>query len=86
MFCRILFSIFIVFLSGNFLFSQQDDIEKKLGFAMDWYNIEGQITKGAVIRNIANVQDKQKWPEFYKWLKEHLEAMHRVISPIAKKL
>lgn len=67
-------------------YAQKDRIEQQLGFTLEWYEKEGQILRGAVIRNTVDVNDKTKWPQYYEWLKEHLEKMHTVLSPIAKQL
>lgn len=68
------------------LYSQKNDIEEKLGFEMEWYEKEGQVTKGAVIRKSVDVKNKKLWMEFYIWLKDHIEKIHTVISPIVKDL
>ncbi len=68
------------------LMAQKESIENRLGFNLEWYEVENQISKGALIRKTVDVTDKTKWPEYYIWLKDHLEKMHTVLSPIAKQL
>lgn len=70
----------------NQLYVQREDIEKQLGFDLEWYVKDGQTARGAVIRNTVDVRDKSQWLRYYQWLKEHLEKMHTVIAPLAKQL
>ena len=64
--------------------SQKSDIEKALGFPLFWHNPENKHMCRIYARKDINFVDEKNWPECFKWLKEHLEAMHKVFAPIIK--
>ena len=66
--------------------SQKSDIEKALGFPLFWHNPENKHMCRIYARKDINFVDEKNWPECFKWLKEHLEAMHKVLAPIIKAL
>ncbi|MFN4023215.1 MAG: DUF4268 domain-containing protein [Hyphomonas sp.] len=69
------------------LVDQKLDIEQKLGFALDWRELPGR--KGCRIivdKSISDPLDEQNWPEFFAWLQEKLEAIHRVFRPRLREL
>ena len=68
------------------LYAQKESIENQLGFKLECYEKKGQTARGAAVRSTVDVYNKAKWPEYYQWLKDHLEKMHTVLSPIAKQL
>jgi hypothetical protein len=65
---------------------QKDQIEKALGFPLKWYNPEGKNMCRAYVRKDANFLDTTLWPEQFEWLKNKLEALHKVFSPLIKSL
>ena len=67
-----------------FLEKQKEHIEKALGMKLVWRNPENKHMCRISARKEINFVDEKNWPECFKWLKEHLEAMHKTLAPIIK--
>ena len=63
---------------------QKENIEKALGVKLAWHNPENKHMCRISARKDINFVDEKNWPECFKWLKENLEAMHKVFAPIIK--
>ena len=63
---------------------QKEPIEKALGIKLAWHNPENKHMCRISARKDINFVDEKNWPECFKWLKENLEAMHKVFAPIIK--
>jgi hypothetical protein len=63
---------------------QKESIEKALGIKLAWHNPENKHMCRISARKDINFVDEKNWPECFKWLKENLEAMHKVFAPIIK--
>lgn len=62
---------------------EKEEIEKELGFALDWMDMEGK--QGAKLRVVADMEDvydiynESNWENLNVWFSDHLEAMIRVM-------
>lgn len=65
---------------------QKDAIEESLGFALTWHNPEDKNICKLYSRQDADWLDEARWPAHFAWLKQRLEIMHRVFSPIMKQV
>lgn len=66
----------------HFLHQHKDDIEQKLGFALEWLELPDKKASRIVCdKHIEDLTDKATWPEVYAWLKETAEALARVFQP-----
>ena len=71
----------------HLLAAQEDEIERDLGFALDWEELpEGQDSRTSICLNDADPEDVADWPRQHQWLATHLNEMHRVLSPRVKAL
>lgn len=61
-------------------------IESELGFPLIWHNPEGKNMCRIFAQKDANFLDEDLWPVQFAWLREKLEAMHKVFAPIVKTL
>lgn len=63
------------------LFKFKNDIEKELGFKLNWYR---QDDKKSSCINISydglNFEDKNNWPEYHEWMLEKLEQFDKVFK------
>ena len=70
----------------HLLYNQKEEIETELGFALEWQeNPEGKQSY-ITLRKSINSLDQDEWQGQHKWLMEHLEKLHQVLSPRIKKL
>lgn len=65
---------------------QREAIESALGFTLTWYNSDRKASCRIYAQQNADWQNEQLWPQQFEWLKQRLETMHRVLSPIVKNL
>ena len=65
---------------------QKDTIEKALGFPLTWHNPENKAMCKLYTRQDADFLNQQLWPQHFEWLRQRLEIMHKVFSPIMKNL
>ena len=66
--------------------SRKKEIESKLGFSLIWYNPPNKAMSKIFARVDANFLNEKEWLEQFKWLKQNLEIMHKVFSPLIKAL
>jgi Domain of unknown function (DUF4268) len=64
----------------------KDAIERNLGFPLVWRNPENKAMCRIYSRLDGDFADEQQWPTQFQWLRERLEAMHRVFAPRVKTL
>lgn len=60
--------------------AQKSAIEGEMGELFLWHNPPDKRTCRIYVRKPVTLADRDKWPEYYAWLLEKLEAMHRVFS------
>jgi hypothetical protein len=66
--------------------SQKATLEEALGEPLTWHNPSGKKSARAYLRRIANLEDRADWRNQHVWLREKLEKMNRVFSPVVKGL
>jgi hypothetical protein len=65
---------------------QKDTIEQALGFPLTWRNPEKKAMCRLYTRQNADFLNDQLWPQQFEWLRQRLETMHKVFSPIVRNL
>jgi len=60
--------------------------ESKLGFPLTWHNPEGKTMCRIYVRQDADFTNQNLWPVQFAWLREKLEAMHKVFNPAVRGL
>jgi hypothetical protein len=68
------------------LFAQKDDIERKIGQPLQWYNPENKKVARIYAKQATDFLDRAKWPGQFEWLLKNLETFHRVFGPLVKTL
>jgi Domain of unknown function (DUF4268) len=74
---------------GHFraLARDKEAIERELGFPLEWREVRGSKSSQMAIRlNAADPTNESEWDRQMRWLREHLEALHRVFAPRIKNL
>lgn len=64
------------------LHRQKDEIERELGFALDWLELPER--KGCRMVHYwedTDPLDRAKWPQYYAWMRDKLERLDRVLRP-----
>jgi hypothetical protein len=65
---------------------QKESIDSALGFPVTWLNPEGKAMCRIYTRRDADFMNEALWPEQFEWLRQRLEAMHKVFAPIVQSL
>lgn len=65
---------------------QKVDIEAALGESLTWCAAENTRTCRVFVQTTVNLDDRSDWLRQHGWLRDKLEAMKRVFSPIVKDL
>lgn len=71
------------------LLAQQDEIEAKLGFKLEWRDPKHVTMRQMCrmyIQREAEFRDRDLWPDQFDWLQQKLESLHRVFAPIVRSL
>jgi len=66
--------------------ARKAELEKDLGFPLTWLNPEGKAMCRLYTRLDADFLNEALWPQQFEWLRQRLETMHKVFSPIMKNL
>jgi hypothetical protein len=61
-------------------------IEEALGCSLTWHNPENKAACRIFTRQDADFLNEKLWPQQFEWLRQRLEAMHKVFAPIVKNL
>lgn len=61
-------------------------IESELGEPLVWHNPNNARMCRLYVRRDADIENRGEWEQHQGWLKERLEAMHRVFAPRARSL
>ena len=61
-------------------------IESELGTELEWRELPGKKESHVVLRRSADPTRREEWPEQHAWLRDKLEAFHRVFGPRIKEL
>lgn len=66
---------------------QKDEIERELGFALDWEELPaGQDSRISVSLDDADPENDADWTRQHEWLAKRLNEMHRVLAPRVRSL
>jgi len=60
------------------------EIEEKLGMTLTWHNPEDKNMCRIFTRTDTDFREGRLWPEQHEWLRENLEAFHRVFAPLVR--
>lgn len=66
------------------LFAKKAEIEKAIGETLTWHNPEGKQMCRIYLRREADLNDKSQWENYFQWLVEKLDKMHKVFYPIIR--
>ncbi len=77
-----------LYISGNkakaffhLLLAQQAEIERDLGFALDWEELpEGQDSRISVSLDDADPENEKDWARQHEWLAKRLNELHRALA------
>lgn len=65
----------------HLLAAQKDEIERELGFALDWEELPaGQDSRISVSLDDADPENEADWTRQHEWLAKRLNEMHRVLA------
>ena len=70
----------------NDLESKKDQIEKELGFEMDWQPLPDKIGSRIAIVLEGNIDDTNKWEDYFKWLVDKAVMLKKVFPKYLKKI
>ena len=71
----------------HLLREQQADVEKELGFPLDWEELpDRQDSRIAVYRDPADPENREDWTRQHKWLAKSINDLHRVFAGRVKVL
>lgn len=69
------------------LSEQQELIERKLGFDLDWQELpDAKACRIATNLSNAPLEDLTRWDEYFQWIEHRLVVMDRILRPIVKEL
>jgi len=61
-------------------------VEAELGEELTWHNpLDKQMCR-IYVRQLADLKDRERWPEYHAWLLQKLEALHRTFAQRVKQL
>ncbi len=67
------------------LFLQKDEIERAVGFSLNWYELPGKKSSYiSLYRQESPLKDRQTWPAQHEWLLLKLESFHRTFAQRVK--
>ncbi len=66
--------------------AERADIERDAGEALTWYSQEGTTMCRIYARQSADINNREDWPRQHEWLRQRLEAFHRVFAPRVRML
>jgi hypothetical protein len=71
----------------HLLAEQKADIERELGFSLDWEELPaGQDSRISISLDDADPENEADWTRQHEWLAQRLNEMHRVLAPRVKVL
>jgi len=68
------------------LHSQRQEIEQEVGDKLTWHSPENSQSRRIYVKKLADIKDRDKWPEQFEWLESRLLAFRRVFAPRIKAL
>lgn len=68
------------------LHEDKDEIEKELGFALEWQERPGKKHSRLTVRKKADTRTPEKRPAAFEWMLDRMDAIERVFRPRIKAL
>jgi hypothetical protein len=69
------------------LSQQKERIEEELGFSLNWMELpDRKACRLLLFLENVDPLDHARWPEYRKWMKEHLEQLNTVFRPLVRTL
>lgn len=62
------------------------DIEKELGLNLEWMELEGRKAYRIKLSREADINEKERWEEYFKWLNENANKFNIVFGRYFKKI
>ena len=66
------------------LFKQKQQIEKELGFEVEWMELPDATASRILVTHKGNPRERNLWPEFNEWLVKTAESFGRVFIKYIK--
>ena len=66
--------------------AKKAELESKVGFPLIWHSPEDKNMRRIYAQQDADFLNEGLWPKHFAWLKEKLEAMHKVFNPVVRSL
>lgn len=63
---------------------EREALDEVLPDGITWDNHEGKKSFKLYYRRAVDVEDRGAWGDYHAWLREHLEELYRVFSPIVR--
>jgi hypothetical protein len=71
----------------NQLENERDDIEKEIGYPLDWDKIDQRRDcRIAIYLDGVDPEDSRQWPKQHRWLAERVNDLHRVFAERIRRL
>ncbi|MBI5092284.1 MAG: DUF4268 domain-containing protein [Candidatus Hydrogenedentes bacterium] len=64
----------------------RDEIERELGEPLTWHNPPEKRMCRVYVRSTVDLDNRDRWPEYFTWLLEKLEKLYGVFGPRVRKL
>ena len=64
---------------------RRDDIERELGFSLAWEKKPSVQRCRVYVRRTVNLHHRDAWPEYHRWLLDHLCALDRCFSTASRR-
>lgn len=68
------------------LAAQKETLERSLGFPLTWYNPDNKAACSIYTKQNEDFQNEAQWPQQFEWLRQRMEAMHKVFAPVVRNL
>ncbi|MEQ8763212.1 MAG: DUF4268 domain-containing protein [Planctomycetota bacterium] len=68
------------------LLEGREGIERELGEEAVWYEKDGVRQRRISLIRTADLRKREEWPEYYRWLTEKLDRLHKVLHGRVKSL
>lgn len=66
------------------LTKERDELEALLPEGLTWDNADEKKSFKLYYRKAVDVYDREAWGEYFAWMRERLEALYRVFSPVVR--
>lgn len=69
----------------HFLEQQKDEIEKELGYKIEWMELQGKKASRIKVELPGLVDNTEEWEKYFAWMQETAEKFQKVFSEVLKK-